>query len=92
MGMLLFLVRWGPAFVIIIAISSLVTGEGGRVPLWFALTMGAFFNLIWMCYDVVFKPIFGDGERTQETGDDSTTGVGDRKRGFYDEERPLLDS
>ncbi len=92
LGELIFAVLWGPLFFIMFTVRSLMTNDDGRVPLWFALTVGALINLVWMSYDMVFKPIFGDGERTQEAGDDNTTWANVKRRESRDEEQPLLNS
>ena len=58
------------------------------MPLWLAVGMGAVFNLMWMSYDYVFKPLFGDGERTEEpAGGDGVQVKGGKGVG---EEEPLL--
>jgi len=55
------------------------------MPLWLAVAMGAMFNLVWMSYDVVFKPIFGDGERTEEERSKRSY-----EKGWCDAKQPLL--
>jgi len=40
--------------------------EKGRAPGWLARVMGVVVNAVWLSYDYVAKPIFGEGERTIE--------------------------
>jgi hypothetical protein len=74
----------------------LFADENGRVPRWMAVYMAVLFNLVWMAYDNVFKPVFGDGERTEKTDQYD----GRRRRGSIlrrgseavDEEKRLLEA
>ena len=73
--------------ILMLSASKLFADKQGRMPLWIAVCMGGVFNLMWTSYDYLLKPIFGDGERTEEpTGETKAkTLVG--KSG---EEEPLL--
>ena len=68
--------------------------RGGNAPHWLAVLMAVVMNLMWMSYDNVFKPVFGDGERTEESKDNRASRRGGRfgrrrqRRG--DEESALL--
>ncbi|CAM1511795.1 Fc.00g093080.m01.CDS01 [Cosmosporella sp. VM-42] len=65
-GAFLLLATWGLFFLVLIILSGMLADENGKLPRWLAVSMAVLFNLTWMTYDAVFKPIFGDGERTQE--------------------------
>lgn len=80
-GRWLFLLLWGPAMIALVALSMVLSGGGGKdgdgdgggrkpgtVPRWLAIVMTIGNNLMWMSYDAVFKPVFGDGERTEQKG------------------------
>ncbi|CAK7210816.1 hypothetical protein SBRCBS47491_000906 [Sporothrix bragantina] len=79
-GSILLVVASLPFILIILAVNWLPKKKGstGRMSPAMAVAMGAFFKGIWWMYDHVFKPIFGDGERTEEKDgddDDSTRKV-----------------
>lgn len=38
----------------------------GRSPLWVQVAMGMFSTAVWWAHDRVLRPVFGDGERTEE--------------------------
>ena len=40
--------------------------EDGTAPAWLASALTVLMNLSWMFYDNISKPIFGDGEMTEE--------------------------
>jgi hypothetical protein len=68
-GRLLFFAFWAPPFLLFLAVSWTFPGkDGGKLPMWLMVTSTVLFNLVWMSYDNLFKPVFGDGERTQEKG------------------------
>lgn len=75
-GQLLFLALWGPSFLLFFSLMTLLVDKDGNLPRWVAVFMTVMSNLVWMTYDGVFKPVFGDGERTQEEDD------GFRRRGW----------
>ena len=57
----------------VIGFSRLLADEDGRVPAWWVSVMSLMFRGVWGSYDMVFKKVFGDGERTiydGEGGDD----------------------
>ncbi|KAI4868661.1 hypothetical protein F4820DRAFT_101196 [Hypoxylon rubiginosum] len=60
-----------PFFGLIQVLSSIFAKEDGSVPTWLGAASTVFVNLVWIAYDSVFKPVFGDGERTIEDDDDS---------------------
>ncbi|KAK5658896.1 hypothetical protein OQA88_1710 [Cercophora sp. LCS_1] len=77
-GQVLFLLFWAPLFIIVLFGGKLFADDEGKVPTWLSGMMTVVFNLVWMSYDAIAKPIFGDGERTIEDGDD--VGVVRRQR------------
>lgn len=42
--------------------------KDGTLPPWVAALIVIHFNIVWMAYDFIMKPLFGDGEHTLETG------------------------
>ncbi|KAE9381203.1 hypothetical protein N431DRAFT_424794 [Stipitochalara longipes BDJ] len=72
-GQALFLAIWMPIVMAVIGFSKLLADKDGRVPSWWASVMTLLFTGVWGSYDMVFKGVFGDGERTiyeDEDGDD----------------------
>jgi len=67
-GMALLGLMWAPMLLLVMGTSRLLSDGKGRAPLWLALGIGAVFNLMWMSYDHLFRPVFGDGERTEDSG------------------------
>ncbi|KAI1394181.1 uncharacterized protein F4822DRAFT_387343 [Hypoxylon trugodes] len=61
-----------PLFLIILAFGYLLADEDGKVPRWVAGAAAVAMNLVWIAYDAVFKPLFGDGERTIEDDEDNS--------------------
>ncbi|KZL67320.1 gliotoxin biosynthesis protein [Colletotrichum incanum] len=59
-----------PVMMLFFGLNKTIANKEGKVPLWLGVTLGVIFNLLWMTYDGVLKPVFGDGERTQEEGDE----------------------
>jgi hypothetical protein len=56
--------------IIFLTMSEFLADETGKLPPWLAKGVATMFNAMWMSYDAVFNPIFGDGERTEETDAD----------------------
>ncbi|KAH8736397.1 hypothetical protein BGZ61DRAFT_441933 [Ilyonectria robusta] len=69
LGALLFTLTSGLMFLLMVGISKLVADKDGKLPHWMVIAMTVMINLTWMEYDAIFKPIFGDGERTQDDED-----------------------
>ncbi|GKT40495.1 gamma-glutamyl cyclotransferase gliK [Colletotrichum spaethianum] len=59
-----------PILLVIFGLNKRIANKEGKVPLWLGVTLGVIFNLLWMTYDGVLKPVFGDGERTQDEDED----------------------
>lgn len=72
-----------PFFALILLLSSIFGKEDGTVPTWLGATSTVLTNLIWIAYDAVFKPVFGDGEHTIEDDDDSHVGRRDATRSIH---------
>ncbi|EFQ36343.1 gliotoxin biosynthesis protein GliK [Colletotrichum graminicola M1.001] len=71
---LLTAVFWVPVLLLFVLSKALANKEG-RAPLWIGVALGVVFNLLWMAYDGVLKPVFGDGERTQDEDEDELRGA-----------------
>ncbi|RYP60214.1 hypothetical protein DL771_010597 [Monosporascus sp. 5C6A] len=92
-GRLLFLTAWAPLLLAVLSLSRLLAdNDEGRVPRWVAVAMAVVMNLMWMSHDAVFKPLFGEGERTEEgdDGDGMSVGRGLRRHGAWSEENSSM--
>lgn len=69
-GSVLFLGFWLPIIMALLSFSKMLADEHGRFPGWLVKVTEFVFEMVWRSYDVGFKTVFGDGERTMETGDD----------------------
>ena len=78
MGQALIAATWLPIIGILFGLSKLLVGEGGKQPKWMRVLFTAVFAGIWATYDNVYKPAFGDGERT----------VGDEAKDAYGRNHP----
>lgn len=65
-GRILFLGFWAPLVMLMLVSGKIFADEKGRAPGWLARVMGVVVNAVWLSYDYVAKPIFGEGERTIE--------------------------
>lgn len=65
-GQYLFLGLFMPVMSLFLELSKRMADDRGKIPLWLGLFMETMFHLVWMGYDKVFKPLFGDGERTED--------------------------
>ncbi|KAL5121900.1 hypothetical protein ACEQ8H_000115 [Pleosporales sp. CAS-2024a] len=83
-GKALFLAIWMPIILLLLALARQVQDDQGRAPKWFAEVAARVFGGMWICYHGLFKPAFGDGERTlgqDEDGDGSGyAAMGDEER------------
>ncbi|PHH73812.1 hypothetical protein CDD80_3545 [Ophiocordyceps camponoti-rufipedis] len=68
-GRFLLLLLWSPMLLVLIKVMGLMADETGRVPAGMATAMSTWFNLMWRSYEIVFKPVFGDGERSEAEDD-----------------------
>ncbi|KAI2463270.1 hypothetical protein F4781DRAFT_417175 [Annulohypoxylon bovei var. microspora] len=61
-----------PFFALILLLGFfLADKKDGKVPTWLGAASAVLANLLWKAHDAIFKPLFGDGERTIEEEDDS---------------------
>jgi hypothetical protein len=65
-GQYLFLGLALPLMGLFLGLSKWLADDRGKVPLWVSLFMETVFHVLWMGYDRAFKPLFGDGERTED--------------------------
>ncbi|KAL8391939.1 hypothetical protein RB595_002228 [Gaeumannomyces hyphopodioides] len=69
-------------------------GGSGRHPLWAQVAMGMYTAAVWWAHDHVLRPLFGDGERTEELRrEGELVTLAPRRRGCVcrcDEEKALL--
>jgi len=68
-GRVLFGLFWVPAFLTLFLFTQMAARRKGSAPTWLVGIMSVMFNLVWMSYDAVAKPLFGDGERTMDESD-----------------------
>ncbi|KAI1491579.1 hypothetical protein F5X96DRAFT_457833 [Biscogniauxia mediterranea] len=80
-GRLLFLALAAPPLALVLALSQALADEEGRVPRRLGLAATVLLNLLWALYDAVFRPVFGEGERTVEVEDEDEQKRGGRWRG-----------
>ena len=67
---------WSPIIFFIFSGSKIFQDKNGRSPPWYANLVNAIFTAVWASYDSFFKPMFGDGERTDgETDHDESEKV-----------------
>lgn len=71
-GGIVFVCLWGPLLITFLKTTGLLADETGRLPARLATGLNVLFNLMWMSYDNVFKPVFGDGETTEKDGRDGS--------------------
>ncbi|KAG6354245.1 hypothetical protein INS49_004850 [Diaporthe citri] len=65
-GQYLFLGLAMPIMGLFLGLSKWLADDRGKIPLWLGLFMETLFHAVWLGYDRVFKPVFGDGERTED--------------------------
>ncbi|KAI0175729.1 hypothetical protein GGR52DRAFT_326697 [Hypoxylon sp. FL1284] len=82
-GRWLMLLLAAPLVALTVALGRVFARDDGSAPPWLAAASALLMNLIWIAYDKVFKPLFGDGERTIEDDDDGgdNSSAGWRRRG-----------
>jgi hypothetical protein len=74
-GRVLFVLLMLPFVLPMLVLSRLIADENGRTPRWLGIATTVCFNICWAAYDVFFKSVFGDGERTvPEDEDQGATG------------------
>lgn len=65
-GMVVFLVMWGPWILLLLGLPRVFARPDGRSPEWVGRLNDLLMAGIWSSYDNVFVHIFGDGEKTIE--------------------------
>lgn len=63
-GRAIFLVLFMPMLAFLLTLSKVFADEEGKLPRWLAVILATIFAVIWKAYDLFFKRLFGDGERT----------------------------
>lgn len=63
-GQAVMLATWVPLVLLLFQIAKLFADENGVLPDWLSGVFGVTFKAVWISYDMVLKPIFGEGERT----------------------------
>lgn len=69
-GGALFLMTWFPISSTLFTLVKLLADKRGRSPAWLSSLLNMLFGVSWASYDLFFKGIFGDGERTIGDTDD----------------------
>lgn len=65
-----------PLLLPVFALGRLLADDMGRNPRWLGAATTACMNLLWAAYDWGFRPVFGDGERTEGRGEVDALGNG----------------
>ncbi|KIV95380.1 hypothetical protein PV10_03044 [Exophiala mesophila] len=95
LGQFIFMSVWSPFFLFFLSGAQVFLKPDGTYPKWLATFLQAMFVVIWKSYDRVFKPLFGDGERTLGDGADDD-GYDEKKKrghgGILSEKTALLDA
>ncbi|KAE8318699.1 hypothetical protein BDV41DRAFT_521798 [Aspergillus transmontanensis] len=65
-GRSIFLVTWGPPMLLMLRLSRILAGPDGRSPHWLMKLSDIIITAMWGSYETIFRPLFGDGERTLE--------------------------
>lgn len=90
LGQFVFLTTWMPFVVLVMALQRLYQDDKGKSPKWLRQLSNAIFANVWKSYDEIFKPVFGDGERTMYDRDEDAWGRSENKPllqdGWVDEE------
>lgn len=87
-GQFLFLGLVMPLVGLLLELSKWLADDRGKIPLWLSLFMETFFHVVWLGHDRVFKPVFGDGERTEDEERRSSRRLL-RKPGFVEDEEKI---
>ncbi|KAI4129121.1 MAG: hypothetical protein LQ347_003905 [Umbilicaria vellea] len=76
LGQFIFVSIWSPIVMTIIGMEKVLADKNGKSPAWLVELLGAVFKAVWASYDLFFKGLFGDGERTIEADPDDGDGEG----------------
>ncbi|KAJ5104164.1 hypothetical protein N7532_004693 [Penicillium argentinense] len=66
-GKVIFLLLWGPVVLSLLGLSKRCAGPDGRSPPWLVSLSNLVFAGLWNSYDLFFRRVFGDGERTLDS-------------------------
>lgn len=92
LGRFIFTSLWQPFIILIFALGSMFADKNGVLPGWLKMLTAAVFKSCWISYDGMFKPLFGDGERSiPDGGGDAPDDVAVDGDIGEDVKRPLLD-
>jgi len=69
LGRAAFAAAWLPLLLALLMLMRALRDDRGRAPRWLQALSVAVFTGVWGSYDRVFKPVFGDGERSVPNGD-----------------------
>ncbi|KAI1648051.1 uncharacterized protein F4817DRAFT_335703 [Daldinia loculata] len=89
-GRWLFLFTVVPSFALLALLGYLLADKDSGIPKWLEAATTIQRNLMWKVYDYVFKPLFGDGERTIQEEDDSGSTSRIRTQAWGSEKNALL--
>lgn len=65
-GRAIYVVMFFPMVFAVVGLGVIFAEKEGRIPYWLAVLSDFVLRVVWVSYDRIFKPLFGDGERTQE--------------------------
>jgi len=68
-GALVWGLLWQPAVMVVMVLARVCADAEGRVPAWLAGLQSGLWCAMWAVYDGGFKQVWGDGERTVESGE-----------------------
>jgi hypothetical protein len=63
-GRSLLLLTWAPLMMFVFGLRRTVSDPRGKPPPWFMALSAMLFKGMWGSYDLVWRRLFGDGERT----------------------------
>ncbi|EJP68169.1 GliK protein [Beauveria bassiana ARSEF 2860] len=69
LGKFIFMLLFLPLFILMIRAAALFADENGQIPKGLSTAMTIISNIMWICYDLFLRPVFGDGERTRAMDD-----------------------
>lgn len=69
-GRTMFLINWLPLVMVVMGVGQALADKKGKMPSWMVPISGALFKGVWKSYDIFYKSVFGDGERTINQGID----------------------
>ena len=76
-GKTLMIGLWGPPLIGVMMMGQLFADGDGRMPAWMMVVSSMIFRGMWGTYDMLFKRVFGEGERRVEKGERLKAGKGE---------------